>query len=140
VTESFIKLGNVLVIDDDEISNFIYSRVIEASGSAETTKSCMSGEQALQYLKDTIENNPDSFPDMIFLDINMPVMNGWEFLDIYIDEIPYKYQEQTILCMLSSSVYKEDINRAKQYSQVKEYIPKPLTSESLKSIMKKYFA
>jgi len=139
VTESFIKLSNVLIIDDDEVSNFIYSRVIESSGSFEMIKSCMSGQQALDYLHDTIDNNSDNFPNMVFLDINMPVMNGWEFLDKYIEEIPCEFQEQAILCMLSSSVYKEDINKSKTYSQVKEYIPKPLTSESLKSILKKYF-
>jgi len=139
VTDSTVKLANVLVIDDDDISNFIYTRVISATGLVENIKSCMSGQEALNYLDDVVNNNPSNYPDMIFLDINMPVMNGWEFLDRYEKQIPANMQENTILCILSSSVYKDDIDKANSYKQVKEYVPKPLTTESLKNLLHKYF-
>lgn len=139
MTDSTVKLANVLVIDDDDISNFIYTRVISATGLVENIKSCMSGQEALNYLEDVVSNNPSAYPDMIFLDINMPVMNGWEFLDRYEKQIPPSMQENTILCILSSSVYKDDIDKANSYKQVKEYVPKPLTTESLKNLLHKYF-
>lgn len=140
MTESIEKLANILVIDDDDISNFIYTRVIAASGIVENIKSCMGGQEALNYLKDVSENNPEQFPSMIFLDINMPVMNGWDFLERYNKIVPKTLQESSILCILSSSVYKDDIDKANTYAQVKEYVPKPLTTDSLKSLFKKHFA
>jgi len=140
MTESIDKLANVLVIDDDEISNFIYTRVISASGIVENIKSCMSGQEALNYLKELSETNPEQFPAMIFLDINMPVMNGWDFLDQYNQIIPEHIQSNSILCILSSSVYKDDIDKANTYTQVKEYVPKPLTTDYLKTLFKKHFS
>jgi len=139
MTDSITKLANVLVVDDDDISNFIYTRVITATGSVKNIKSCMSGQEALSFLEEVVKNNPEDFPDMIFLDINMPVMNGWDFLTRYCEIVPEELQNQTILCILSSSVYKDDIERARTFSQVKEYVPKPLTTESLKNLLRKYF-
>ncbi len=140
MTDSIEKLASVLVIDDDEISNFIYTRVISASGIVENIKSCMSGQEALDYLKDICQNNPEQFPAMIFLDINMPVMNGWDFLEQYNQIIPKEFQKNSVLCILSSSVYKDDIDKANTYTQVKEYVPKPLTTDSLKALFNKHFA
>lgn len=132
------KTIRAVIIDDDEISNFIYTRVIESSGRMET-KSFMGAKSALNYLVSLAENNPDKFPEIIFLDINMPVMNGWAFLDDYRDKIPKKLKDQTILCILSSSVYREDIDRAAGYKNVTEYLPKPLTTDSLSGVINKYF-
>ena len=140
MTDSIEKLANILVIDDDDISNFIYTRVISASGIVENIKSCMSGQEALDYLEEVSKSDPDQFPAMIFLDINMPVMNGWDFLDEYNKIVPQNLQANSILCILSSSVYKDDIDKASSYTQVKEYVPKPLTTESLKELFNKHFA
>ncbi|MTI22605.1 response regulator [Fulvivirga sp. RKSG066] len=139
MTDNIVKLANVLVIDDDEISNFIYTRVISSTGAADNIKSCMSGGEALQYLEDIVKNQPEEFPKLIFLDINMPVMNGWDFLNKYQKIVPKEIQDSSTLCILSSSVYKDDIDKAHTYPQVSEYVPKPLTSDSLKILLKKYF-
>lgn len=138
MTDSPLKLASVLVIDDDDISNFIYTRVISATGKVDHIESCKSGSEGLKYLE-RISSTPDKFPDMIFLDINMPVMSGWEFLEQYREIVPPHLQQETILCILSSSVYKTDVEKAQSFPQVKEYVPKPLTTDSLKSLLNKYF-
>ena len=140
MTESEAKLANVMIIDDDDISNFIYTRVVSSSGYVENIHSCKSGREGLESLKNYAENSPESFPELIFLDINMPVMNGWDFLEEYTRIIPEYLQEKTILCVLSSSIYKNDINKAKSFNQVREYVPKPLTKDSLHAIIHKYFS
>lgn len=138
MTDSPLKLASVLVIDDDDISNFIYTRVIAATGMVDHIESYKSGKDALNYFEN-IATTPEKFPDMIFLDINMPVMSGWDFLEKYRDIVPAHLQNETILCILSSSVYKTDIEKAQSFPQVKEYVPKPLTTDSLKSLLQKYF-
>ena len=132
------KTLKVLIIDDDDVSNFIYRKVIENCNFAKKIEDFQRAQQALQYLIDNLENFED-FPDLIFLDINMPIMNGWEFLEEYITRVWPQLPKRSVLCMLSSSVYKEDIGRAESYEQIDEYISKPLTKDHIRMIVKKYF-
>ena len=134
------KVNNILIIDDDDVSNFIYKKVIESTNSAENITTFERAKEALEYLKDIAGNTPESFPDIIFLDINMPVMNGWQFLEHYQEQFGESLEKRPILCMLSSSVYQEDIAKAYTYPDVKEYISKPLTSQIMNNLMIKHFS
>lgn len=133
------KLNNILIIDDDDVSNFIYKRVIETTKAASQITTFIRAREALEYLEETAETSPEDFPDIIFLDINMPVMNGWQFLEKYQDKFDGNIKKRPVLCMLSSSVYQEDITKAYTYPDVKEYISKPLTSQIMHHLLLKHF-
>lgn len=128
-----------MLVDDDTISTFIYRKVIEKGGISETGISTfLKGDDALEFLQSHI-NQPEELPDLILLDINMPVMDGWGFLEHYSEKIWSQLSKPIKLCMLSSSVYQQDMDRAFSYSQVNDYVPKPLTSETLNKVLKKHF-
>ncbi len=133
-----VLLLNVMIIDDDEISNFIYHKVILNNGLSKRIIDFQQARNALDYLSQNVENE-DELPDLIFLDINMPVINGCDFLDEFEEKIIPKLKKEIVICMLSSSVYKEDIEKAKAYKYVNEYISKPLTSEHINTIVKNHF-
>lgn len=132
------KLDKVLIIDDDEINNFVCSKVIHKHEFASEVKTFVSGQEGLDYLQTVINDQNESLPDLILLDINMPIMNGWSFLEKYQALIP-QFDKHPVLLMLSSSVYEEDIEKARQHPEVKDYITKPLNQEVLDNIYKQFF-
>ncbi|MEQ8927029.1 MAG: response regulator [Fulvivirga sp.] len=133
------KSLKVVLIDDDDISSFIYRKIIEKSGvRSDHVKTFLKGEDGLAYLSNTI-SNIDEFPDLILLDINMPVMDGWGFLEAYGEKIWPHLEKRVVLCMLSSSVYQEDIKKAYSYTHVNDYVSKPLTTNTLENLLAKHF-
>ncbi len=135
------KFISVLLIDDDAPTNYLNSLLIEESGCAKNIKVITGGKDALQYLLsggyDPLLGTID-FPDLIFLDINMPAMNGWEFLSLYNQKIQLQ-PPNMVLIMLSASLNSEDKNRAKALPIISGFETKPLTKEKIFDIMEKYF-
>jgi CheY-like chemotaxis protein len=129
------KLNQVLIIDDDEVNNLFCKIVIEHFGIAEDVHYCMSGPEAFDYL-DLCINGKISIPDLILLDINMPNMGGFDFLDQYVG-LGYNESMSTRISMLSSSDAKYDINKAIKYSCVIDYIVKPLSEQALERLLYK---
>lgn len=123
---------NMLVIDDDDINIFIIKKVIEKTGYEVDMISKSNGQLAVDYLS-SIANNVEIFPHIILVDINMPVLNGWEFLEVY--EKLNIQRQKVFLYMLSSSVYEYDIEKAKGFKAVNGFISKPLTIERLKELL-----
>lgn len=120
-------------MDDDDTSNFINKLVLKGMNISSDIKVSTNGEDALAYLKKNFkENNPGKCPTLILLDINMPVMNGFEFLDA-IKNIPEINNEDLHVCMLTSSTNPEDIRRAKEYN-IQGYLDKPLTPEKIQQV------
>ena len=117
----------IYLIDDDEIQNLINTRVISIVSEGIEVKAFTSAEIALSDLK----GKQDGLPDMIFLDINMPKMNGWDFLDAYQNE-----ENQVKVYMLSSSINNKDIQKSETYEIVNGFICKPLVVEKLSEILK----
>jgi hypothetical protein len=130
--EKPFKFDRVLLIDDNDIDNFINERMITTSHFSKSVIVKNSGEGALQYLKDHSENTA-ILPEVIFLDLNMPAMDGFGFL------AEYEHLSETIrkfckIVVLSSSISPDDINRASTNPYVLKYVNKPLGEKYLDAI------
>ena len=125
------KFESVLLIDDNDIDNFINERMITTNHFSNQVVVKNSGESALQYLKDNADKN--NLPKIIFLDLNMPVMDGFAFLAEY-EKLPESVRTQCKVIVLSSSISPEDINRASTNPFVVKYVNKPLNEKYLAAI------
>ena len=128
------QLNCIMLIDDNKIDNFFHERVIKKADAAKTIVSVESGEEALDYLK-KVNGNPR--PDLIFLDINMPGMNGWEFLEQY-KQLDKSLQSGMVVVMLSTSQNPDDHEMAKTHGILSDFKTKPLTKEMLADILDTY--
>lgn len=130
------KLTSILLIDDDQNDNFFHEREIKKTNSETIVIKKNTGLEALEYLISKKEDK-EMLPDLIFLDINMPGMNGWDFLREY-EQLDKELQSRAIIIMLTSSYNDDDIARSKAWSFVSDYITKPLTADIMADIIKKY--
>lgn len=120
----------ILLVDDDVINNELNKFVIENTGYAKNIEIALNGEEALNLLQ---KKNETDTPNLIFLDLNMPIMNGFEFLEEYKNmNIPSK--ELTKIYILTSSRNEKDLAKAKNF-QIEGYVTKPLTIEKVKTIL-----
>jgi CheY-like chemotaxis protein len=130
------KIKSVLLVDDDNINNFINERLIKKLAMTQYVNIAVNGEEALDFLKKK-NSNREPMPELILLDINMPVMDGFEFLKEYENlELPDK--EKVVITMLTTSTNPGDMDKFKK-ANVASYINKPLTEPKLIEIMKKHF-
>jgi CheY-like chemotaxis protein len=133
------KLNSVLLIDDDEPTTFMYKMVLEESGCTDHIHVAQGGAEAIDFLNQAAANtNDNNYPDLIFLDINMPRMDGWEFLEQY-REINTTNKKPTIIIMLSTSLNPDDVTRAGRIDEVAAFKHKPLTAGTVREIVAKYF-
>jgi CheY-like chemotaxis protein len=132
------KLNCILLVDDDEPTNFLNKMILEDVNCAETVEVAESGQSALRYLENASENGSPSSPDLIFLDINMPAMNGWEFLEQY-SNLDQQRKANVVIVMLTTSLNPDDRAKANKMPDVSGFETKPLTPEKLQTILKKYF-
>ncbi|MFY8019716.1 MAG: response regulator [Bacteroidia bacterium] len=125
-------LNSILLVDDDIATNTLNSFVIKKAQISKQIKVVLNGFEALNYL-DQIEAE-DELPEFIFLDINMPKMDGWEFLEEY--RARKKYHSKIFL--LTTSENPDDMIKSKLYPEILEYCHKPLTTEILLQLWEKY--
>lgn len=131
-----MKLEYIYLIDDDIPTNFIHERIIEGSGVEAKVHVFEGGALALEYLN---QNSIDSKPGIIFLDINMPGMDGWEFLDQY-EKLPQEQRSKIILVILSTSINPDDKYKSEQRASVDSFLSKPLKNEDIDLLVSKHFA
>jgi CheY-like chemotaxis protein len=120
------------VIDDDKIYQFMLHKIIDDNKLAERVVSFFDGEKAIQYLKANY-GNIENIPDILFLDVNMPIMDGWQFMEEYAS-IKANINKKIVIFMLSSSLNPIDIERASKISEISKYIVKPIKLEEVKKI------
>lgn len=128
------KLNSILLIDDDSINNFIVVSKLKSIQLVENINYVENGKAGLDFIMKCIEEGLENLPELVFLDINMPVMDGWNFLAEF-GKIPQEYTSRMHIYMVSSSVYNEDIERSKQYPSVKMFISKPQVRERIEQII-----
>ena len=127
------KLDLVMLVDDNDTYNFINRRILEQKQFAKAIEVQSSGIGALSYLEEH-QSSPNKLPDIIFLDIKMPLMNGHEFL-FKLERISERINNKKCkVVMLSSSGDEDDVNQSRQYPSVINFIQKPLTLEALEAL------
>ncbi len=131
------QINTVMLVDDNETDNFISKRIIELAGFATNVIVKNSGKSALEYLEQE-QMNPDNLPDLIFLDINMPIVDGFVFLFEY-EQLSEEVRKKCKIAILSSSDNKRDIERMVNNEFVIRFVTKPLTVESLEEISLNHF-
>ena len=131
------KLGCILLVDDDEATNFLHKIVVQRSECTNHLEVALNGEEALQYLHSAY-NDAHPRPDLILLDINMPIMNGWEFLDEY-QKLKPEQKSKTVIVMLTTSLNPDDRQRSSEIPEINGFKNKPLDEEVLLNILKEYY-
>ena len=125
-----------MLVDDDSTTNFFHAHVIKKANCTDYIVVKQYAEEALAHLQSIDEEKVR--PDLILLDINMPRMNGWEFLDRY-RELPDEHKAKIVIVMLTTSLNPGDRDKAQTISEINEFATKPLNAEMLQGILRKYF-
>jgi len=126
------KINNLYVIDDDKIYHFLFKNLLKQNKIDVNTTFFPNGYEAIEFIK----NNRDSenLPELILLDVNIPIMNGWQFLEEYVKDRETLKRRSTIY-MISSSNNEVDIKKSRDYQEiVKDYFLKPVCKEDLEKI------
>ncbi|KAA6433598.1 response regulator [Rufibacter glacialis] len=133
----FEPLNMIMLVDDDDTTNFVNKRLLTKLGVAKEILIKKNGAEALEYLQESARQGI-AYPDLIFLDIKMPVMDGFSFLDEYQSQ-NLAQNNSMIILMLTSSASFYDLERLKEYDSVKKHFSKSLTENDIKEIMAEYY-
>lgn len=128
------KYHSVMLIDDNEIDNLINQKMVEAADLSQYIYTHTGAKSAIEFLKN-IEQLEEEIvnkvlPDVIFLDIDMPLMDGFQFLEEF-NKLKDGTRTKCKIVMLTSSINPQDVSKSKRYDAVKKYLNKPLSQESL---------
>ena len=126
------KINTVCVIDDDKIYSFAIKHIINRSGIAENIIFFNNGRVAMDFLNQQIQQR-HSLPDLILLDLNMPVLDGWQFLEEF-ETIKNALKNTIPIYIVSSSIDEEEHSRARSIKSVNDFITKPITISTLQNI------
>jgi CheY-like chemotaxis protein len=127
---------NILLVDDDSIANFLIERIVLSTGLARNIFKALNGKEALQVFADHFSGSLP-VPEVVLLDLNMPIMNGFEFLQAYHD-LEFEEKKQVLIILVTSSNNPSDIERARELG-VKYYLTKPISADTIKGIILKEF-
>ncbi len=132
-------LHKVICIDDDPIALLLSKMVIARANFASNVITLNNGEEAIAYLCKEQDKSHEMEDLLILLDLNMPVMDGWEFLEQFSQNLYDSYKNAKII-LLSSSIDPNDIRKSQDFRMVLDFLPKPLTKDMLEKIITKFNA
>lgn len=130
------KLKSILLVDDDNSTNFLHELILKSTGCTEQYHFALNGQEALDYLHQQYDAKA-TLPEIILLDINMPVMNGWEFLEEFA-LLPSEIQQSSAVVMLTTSMNPADEEKATSIPFVKAFKNKPVSETMIQEIAEKY--
>ncbi|MGV3460570.1 MAG: response regulator [Flavobacterium sp.] len=131
-----MRAKTLFVIDDDKIYHFLFKNLLKQNGIDVNVSFFHNGQEAIEHIK--VNSDSGVLPDLILLDVNMPIMNGWQFLDEYAQLLPALPKVSPVY-MISSSNNEVDINKSKEFAHiVKDYLLKPVCKEDLDMIFAKH--
>lgn len=131
------QINHVLLIDDDPIFNIISKSLVKRSEFSPEVSTCSDANGALEELRTRVRVNYEEFPDVIFLDLDMPKMDGWAFLEEF-QKFPEWSVKKCRVFILSSSIRLHDVEKSRSYKAVHDFISKPLTIDKLETIWSPY--
>nr|WP_298998880.1 response regulator [uncultured Allomuricauda sp.] len=132
------RLKSVLLVDDDETTNFLNRFFLKQLSDDLPVSIANNGKEAIDYLEH--ETNPEEMPCLLILDTNMPVMNGWEFLDTYSQQFDSDFKKNIVVVMLTALDTKETTEMALAHPSVSDTAQKPLSDLKFKELIKKHFS
>ncbi|WP_298505115.1 response regulator [uncultured Maribacter sp.] len=141
-SSNFTHLKSILLIDDDESSNFLNTIFINKLDLDIDVHATLNGQEGLDFIMNNGDFEGDdvlSTPCMIMLDINMPLMNGWQFMEKYEELVPKSLKEQIFIVLVTISDSIEDKRKAKENPYINEFIQKPLSDIKFKKLINKHF-
>lgn len=125
---------NVCLIDDDKVYQFTSKMILEATQLTSSIVTFFNGQEAIDFFLDPSNQHIEILPDVIFLDINMPIMNGWNFLEEF-DKIYNTLPKKVLIYVVSSSVDESDMERSKSFVSVTDYVIKPINMEKYRLLL-----
>lgn len=134
----FENLNSILLIDDDESSNFLHSIFINKLGLDIEINSALNGQEGLDFILNKGLGEL-SLPCMVMLDLRMPVKDGWEFMRMYEEQVPQDLKEQLVIVLVTVSDNQEDKDRAEANPYIMDYAQKPLSDSTFKKLIEKHF-
>ncbi|TQI71327.1 response regulator receiver domain-containing protein [Gramella sp. Hel_I_59] len=124
------------LIDDDQVFQFVTSKTLKKINPDVKVEKFLDGEQGIDRIKNSLDNQK-GLPDVVLLDINMPFLNGWQFLKEF-RSIEEKIEKEVHIYMLTSSDDSEDLEKAKQFSELSGYLIKPVTEDELEVLIRDF--
>ena len=125
-------MKNILLVDDDKIFNFLNQKILTNIGIADEIHTALNGQQAIQLINEYFQGS-QSLPDYILLDLNMPIMDGFTFLEAF-NKLNIPGKEKVTIIIITSSLDKRDIEKAKAYG-INHYLTKPISEKDLRSVL-----
>lgn len=119
---------NILLVDDDSIANFLIEKIVQSTGLAQNIFKALNGKEALKFFDEEV-----MLPDVVLLDLNMPIMNGFEFIQAF-NLLNIKDKGNILIILVTSSSNPSDMERAKELG-IRYYLTKPISAEDVKSII-----